>query len=83
MVELYDIVGWIGGIEVLIAYFLVSFNKVESKNFYYQLLNLTGALFLIINTIYKEAYPSTFVNVVWVGIAVHSIWKYSVKKKKD
>ncbi len=70
MKVIIETIGWIGGVEVLVAYWLVSANKVKGTNVYYQVLNLTGAIFLIINTIYKEAYPSTLVNVVWVVIAV-------------
>lgn len=70
MEVIIETIGWIGGVEVLVAYWLVSANKVKGTNVYYQVLNLTGAVFLIINTIYKEAYPSTLVNVVWVVIAV-------------
>jgi hypothetical protein len=66
-----DILGWIGAIEVLAAYLLVSINKVGGKSIIFQLLNLTGAIFLIINTIALKAYPSAFVNVVWSGIAIY------------
>ncbi len=27
-------------------------------------------MFLVINTIYYHAYPSAFVNVIWIGIAL-------------
>jgi hypothetical protein len=76
-----DIIGWVGGLEVLIAYGLISSKKVDQSSIWYHLLNLTGALLLIVNTIVKGAYPSAFVNVVWVGIAVYSILKYSIRKK--
>ncbi|MFN3404080.1 MAG: CBU_0592 family membrane protein [Cytophagaceae bacterium] len=72
---LINILGWIGAIEVLAAYFLVSFKKIDSTSFIYQFLNATGAVFLILLTVYQEAYPSAFVNVIWVGIAVYSIMK--------
>ncbi len=75
-----EIIGWIGAIEVLLAYFLLSLNYVDGKSLPYQLLNLTGAIFLIINTLALKAYPSAFVNVIWVGIALYSIFKYSFKK---
>jgi hypothetical protein len=64
-----DIVGWIGSIEVVLAYFLISNHRLTAKNIYYQILNWTGAFFLIINTIYYGAYPSTFINIVWLIIA--------------
>jgi hypothetical protein len=70
-----DILGWIGALEVIAAYLLVSLHKVTGKSVLFQLLNLTGALLLIVNTIYLKAYPSAFVNVIWTGIACYSIIK--------
>jgi hypothetical protein len=39
----------------------------------YQLLNIIGSVFLVANTIFYRAYPSSFVNVIWAGIAIFSI----------
>jgi hypothetical protein len=78
-------IGWIGGVEVLIAYWLVSTNKIKVNKVYvyYQLLNLTGAIFLIANTIYNKAYPSTLVNIVWVIIAVVGLIRKRNKRKQE
>jgi len=70
---LIDILGWIGSVEVIAAYGLNSYQKIKSDSLAFQLLNLTGAIFLIVNSIYKEAYPFTFINTVWSIIAVVSI----------
>ena len=67
------ILGWIGSIEVVVAYALNSSQKIKSDSLIFQTLNLTGAIFLIINSIYKEAYPFTFINTVWSVIAVVAI----------
>jgi hypothetical protein len=64
-----DILGWIGSVEVIIAYGLNSYQKLNSDSNVFQFLNLTGAIFLIVNTVYYGAYPSTFINIVWVVIA--------------
>ena len=76
-----DILGWIGSFEVIAAYGLNSFQKIKSDSLIFQLLNLTGAVFLIINTIYYGAYPSTFINIVWVAIAIPAIIGIVRKKK--
>ncbi|MEQ1586562.1 MAG: hypothetical protein ABL895_11830 [Cyclobacteriaceae bacterium] len=68
-----NILGWIGSIEVVAAYALNSSQKIKSDSLIFQTLNLTGAIFLIINSIYKEAYPFTFINTVWAVIAVVAI----------
>ena len=66
---LIDILGWIGSVEVILAYGLNSYQKLASDSNVFQTLNLTGAIFLIVNTVYYGAYPSTFINIVWVVIA--------------
>jgi len=70
-----DIIGWVGSVEVIVAFALINMQKIDSKSVWYQILNLTGAIFLIINTVYYGAYPSTFINFVWVGIAIYGLWK--------
>lgn len=78
---LIDILGWIGSIEVITAYGLNSFQKIKSDSIWFQLLNLTGGIFLIINTVYYGAYPSTFINIVWVLIAIPAL--YAIFRKKN
>jgi hypothetical protein len=68
-----DGLGWLGAAAVLIAYGLVSAGRVRGRSLPYQLLNAVGSVLLMINTYYYRAYPSTFVNVLWLAIAVYSL----------
>jgi len=68
-----DIIGWVGAAAVLVAYFLVSTQRLAGNSVVYQTLNMIGGLCLILNTLYYGAYPSSGVNVVWVGIALYSL----------
>ena len=77
-----DILGWVGSIEVVAAYALNSSQRIKSDSLTFQLLNLTGAVFLIINSIYKQAYPFTFINSVWTVIAIVAIIGIMKKKKQ-
>ena len=77
-----DILGWVGSIEVVAAYGLNSSQRIKSDFLTFQLLNLTGAVFLIINSIYKQAYPFTFINSVWTVIAIVAIVGILKKKKQ-
>lgn len=76
-----DIIGWIGSIEVAIAFWLINAQKISSRSLWYQWMNLTGAICLIVNTIYYGAYPSTFINIVWTGIAIYGLLK--IRNQKD
>jgi len=75
MILLIEILGWIGAIAVLLAFYLINSGKVTNAAKSYQWLNLIGAVFLIVNTMYLKAYPSAFVNVVWLIIALAGIFK--------
>lgn len=65
-----DLLGWAGALLLLGAYACVSFRKMSPESGIYQLLNGLGSCFLIVNTVYYGAFPSAFVNVIWIGIAI-------------
>ena len=69
----FDAVGWLGAAALLVAYAMVSHKKLEGDSATYQLLNISGSILLAANTIFYGSYPSTFVNLIWAGIAVFSI----------
>ncbi len=69
----FDTIGWVGAIALLIAYAMISHKKWEGDSAAFQLLNIGGSLLLAANTIFYGSYPSTFVNLIWAGIAVFSI----------
>jgi len=68
-----NVIGWIGSAAVLLAYALISVKRVQGDSVVYQILNLVGSVCLLSNTIYWGAYPSSFVNIVWTGIALFAL----------
>ncbi len=72
---LIDILGWIGAIALLVAYALISARRVEGDSTGYQLLNLVGSILLILNTLYYGAYPSSFLNLFWIAVALYTLRK--------
>jgi hypothetical protein len=68
--SLIDLLGWLGALLLLGAYACVSFQRLRADGGLYQLLNALGSLLLVVNTLYYHAFPSAFVNVIWIGIAV-------------
>jgi len=69
----FDAIGWAGAAALLVAYAMVSSKRLEGYSAAYQVLNVSGSLLLAANTIFYGSYPSTFVNLIWAGIAVFSI----------
>ncbi len=72
-IVLFDTLGWIGAFLLLLAYALVSFKKLAADSLVYQGLNVAASILLAINTLYHQAYPSSFVNIVWTFIAIFAI----------
>jgi hypothetical protein len=72
---LIHILGWSGSVMVIAAYGLNSYQKLASDSMVFLLLNLVGGVLLIIYSAYFSAFANTFINVVWVVIAVPAIIK--------
>jgi len=76
---MFDLIGWIGMVLVLIAYLLISTGKVKNGLFY-QFLNLIAGILMAIGLLPKNAWFSFSLQVIWSVIAVISIVKIVLKK---
>ena len=79
---IFDVLGWIGMVLVLIAYALLSTNKINSGKLY-QVLNLIAAIFMAIGLLPKNAWFSFALQVAWGIIAIISIIKIMKKEKQS
>ena len=68
-----EIIGWVGMTLVLVAYLLITMKRVERDSKLYHGLNLIGSVTLGFNTLSNMAYPSTFLNVMWLFIAIYGL----------
>lgn len=73
-----DTIGWIGSVLLVIAYWLVSQNKVSPTSFQYQMANIIGSICLLIHTFFYGAYPSSVLNLIWASIGLF----YFIKNKR-
>ena len=78
--NLIDLIGWAGSILVVAAYISVSYERFKLSPRLFQLLNAGGSICLIANTVYYHAYPSAMVNIIWLIIAIVSLWRIGVRK---
>lgn len=70
-----DVVGWIGAGLVLVAYALLSAGKLDARGIVYQLMNVLGAVGMLINGYVRGALPSAALNLVWMGIGIYVLAK--------
>ena len=71
---IFDILGWIGMILVLLAYALLSTNKIENGKLY-QSLNLIAAIFMAIGLFPSKAWFSFTLQIIWALVALIAIIK--------
>lgn len=75
----FEVLGWVGTVLILFAYLLLSLGKLKNGRTY-QLINLFGAIGLLINGAVHAAWPSAILNVVWSGIAIFSLVQLARKR---
>ena len=80
---LIEILGWIASVLIVGSYALNITGKLPASSKIYVLANIIGGVFFVVNTYYHKAYPSMFVNVVWVIIAIYMISKKKSNSKID
>jgi len=75
MVLFVEIAGWVGSGLILLAYLLVSTERVSSRSLAFHAINLAGAAGLGVNALYHGAIPPTALEVAWAAIAGYGVWK--------
>lgn len=68
-----ETVGWMGTVLIVSAYFLVSNGYVGGDSSVYQLMNLSGAVFLGISLLVKKAWPALTLQIIWSVIAISAL----------
>lgn len=64
-----QIAGWFGVILILLAYYLISTKRLDSRGGVYQFLNFLGAMGAGAAALVKGVYPLLFLESVWALIA--------------
>lgn len=78
----YAVLGWVGTFAYLLAYFLLSVNKINARQLIYHTLNAVGAVGLTANALHYADLPNVVVNLVWGLIAVSAFIVIYRKKRK-
>ncbi len=73
--DIYSIIGWTGAGLIIVAYFLLVTKRLKFNSIVYNLLNLFGAAGLAISTFATKSWPAMALNIIWIGIAVFSVYK--------
>jgi hypothetical protein len=79
--NLIDIIGIIGCLLILFAFYRTSIGRWTGKSLWYELDNLFGAVCLIIYSYDKSAYVNIVLNMVWAVVAIRGVSSIGERRK--
>ena len=79
--HLFDFVGFIGVLLIVVAYLLLQLDKLPSSSPKYSLLNAAGALLIIISLIFAFNLSAFIVEVFWFLISLLGLWRSRITRK--
>ncbi len=65
--------GWLAAALILGAYGLITTGKLQARSALYQWMNIVGAVGFIVNSGWNGAWPSAWLNVVWLAIGFYGL----------
>jgi hypothetical protein len=71
-----EVIGWAAAAMMLSAYLLLTAGKIIASSRLYQWLNVLSGAGFIINSGWNGAYPSAFINVVWMMIGLYGVSRH-------
>ena len=79
--DIYQWIGFFGMIFIVIAYLFLQTNKYSINSLQYQLLNLIGAILLLISLFVHFNLGSFIIEIFWIIITIYGII-INIKRKK-
>lgn len=77
----FDLVGNLGVFLVVLAFYLLQTERLNSRDIRYSLLNLTGAILLLISLLVNWNLSSVIIELFWIAISLIGIVRhFSISK---
>ncbi|MBF8263579.1 MAG: hypothetical protein HW387_1244 [Parachlamydiales bacterium] len=78
---IYSVIGLVGVGLLLIAFFLLQTGRVTSRGYLYSLLNLLGAVGILISLIDEWNLSAFVIEIAWILISIYGIIKCFHERK--
>jgi len=79
--DIFQWIGFAGMIFIVWAYFILQQGRYTFNSLYYQLLNLIGAILLLISLLVHFNFGSFMIEVFWIGITIYGLIKMNKERK--
>jgi hypothetical protein len=71
-----DIIGTVGVLFTLLAYFLLQIDKITSTGRTYSILNVVGALLILYSLYFNWNTPAVIMEVAWLLISIYGLIRH-------
>ena len=79
---LANIIGMIGTLLVVGSYFLMQLNKLDPKGVRFNVINLLGAIFLLLSLLVHFNLASFVIELFWIAASLIGIYNYFREKRR-
>jgi hypothetical protein len=69
----YDVVGTLGVVIVLVAYFLLQTARLDGTSLAYSVINLVGAMLITVSLLYEFNFSAFVIEIFWMAISIYGI----------
>ncbi|NOX73680.1 MAG: hypothetical protein GXP03_08705 [Alphaproteobacteria bacterium] len=76
-----DWIGILGSLIIAAGYFAVSSGRTDAEKPPFQVLNLIGAILVLISLYYRPNPGAILIELLWVGIAVYALVRFIFGKR--
>ena len=78
---LFDVVGMLGTCLVVGAFFQLQLGKIDATGLGYNMMNLIGAILLLISLLYNFNLASFVIEIFWIGASAIGLYRYKFAAK--
>lgn len=79
----YDLVGSLGVGIIILTYFLLQSQKLESENPVYSILNALGAGMIAFSLLFNFNFAAFIVEFFWILISLYGLGKYFLTQRRN
>ena len=79
----YNVIGIIGVIFVLLAYFLLQVDKLKQDSLAYSSMNLAGSVLILISLFFTWNLASGVIEIAWLLISLFGVGKAIYFRRKE
>ena len=77
---LFDVIGMSGTALVVGAFFMLQLGKAQANGLIYNLMNLFGAILLLVSLCYNFNLASFVIELFWIAASLIGLYKYHKAK---